>query len=110
MDSIVYGRVSRYRVEALEDSTCLLLDYREMESFLEQHPQHERLARRVTEYLYADLVERFEGMLFLSARERYEHLLARYPDITQRVGLGHIASYLGMTQETLSRVRGKRRF
>ncbi len=108
IDSIVYDRPSRYGIEALEDSEFFALEYAALEDFLARHPQHERLARQVTLALYVDLVERFEGMLFLSAKERYDHLLERYPGITQRVGLGHIASYLGMTQETLSRVRGQR--
>jgi CRP-like cAMP-binding protein len=108
IDSIVHGRETRYAIDALEDTECFVIDSVEMEAFLEEHPEHERLVRRITQHLYADLVERFEGMLFLSASERYDHFLARFPRITQRVGLGHIASYLGMTQETLSRVRARR--
>lgn len=108
VDSILYARETRYGIEALEDTDCFVLDHVEMEAFLDAHPEHERIVRRITQHLYADLVERFEGMLFLSAKDRYEHLLARYPGISQRVSLGHIASYLGMTQETLSRVRGER--
>ncbi|MEL6340045.1 MAG: Crp/Fnr family transcriptional regulator [Myxococcota bacterium] len=110
IDSVVSGAPSRYGIEALEDSEFLALDTQELEVFLAAHPENERLARQITLYLYADLVERFEGMLFLSAQERYTHLLARYPGITRRVALGHIASYLGMSQETLSRVRSQRRF
>jgi CRP-like cAMP-binding protein len=108
IDSIVFGRESRYGIDALEDTECSTLDWDELERFLDANPSHERLVRKITQHLYAELVERFEGMLFLSARDRYEHLLARHPGITQRVGLGHIASYLGMTQETLSRVRSAR--
>jgi CRP-like cAMP-binding protein len=108
IDSIVLGRETRYGIDALEDTECCVLDSVEMEGFLDEHPEHERLVRKITQHLYAELVERFEGMLFLSAKDRYDHFLARYPGITQRVGLGHIASYLGMTQETLSRVRGRR--
>jgi CRP-like cAMP-binding protein len=108
IDSIVFGRESRYGIDALEDTECFSLDWDELEPFLDAHPAHERLVRKITQHLYAELVERFEGMLFLSARDRYDHLLARHPGITQRVGLGHIASYLGMTQETLSRVRSGR--
>jgi len=108
IDSIIYGRPSRYGIEALEDTECAVIDYAELETFLAAHPEHERLARQISQHLYVDLVERFEGMLFLSARERYDHLLSCYPGITQRVSLGHIASYLGMTQETLSRVRAQR--
>jgi CRP-like cAMP-binding protein len=105
VDSLLKNKKSIYNIEALEDSEVLLLDYTEMEAFLELHPKYERLARQVSQLLYLELVERFEGMMFLSAKERYDHLLARYPNIRQQVSLGHIASYLGITQETLSRIR-----
>ncbi|MGK7395714.1 MAG: Crp/Fnr family transcriptional regulator [Candidatus Cyclobacteriaceae bacterium M3_2C_046] len=104
-DSIIKGKPSRYYIETLEPSQVFVLDYREMEAFLDQHPQLERLARKFSQHLYIDLVERFEGMVFLSARDKYMHMLQRYPGITQRVSLGHIASYLGISQETLSRAR-----
>ena len=106
-DSIIREKKSRYNIEVLEYSQVFLLDYQELELFLDQNPHLERLARRFTQFIYMDLVERVEGMTFLSAKDRYEHLITRYPDITQRVSLGHIASFLGITQETLSRVRGK---
>ena len=104
-DSIIKNKPSRYYIETLEASRVFTLDYREMESFLDQHPHLERLARQFSQLLYIDLVERLEGMTFLSAKDKYNHLLQRYPGIVQRVGLGHLASYLGITQETLSRVR-----
>lgn len=107
-DSIIRGTSSRYNIETLEVSKVHVLDYTEMEAFLDERPQLERLARKFSQLLYIDLVERLEGMTFLSAKERYDHLIARYPTITQRVNLRHIASYMGITQETLSRVRGKR--
>ena len=44
----------------------------------------------------------------MSAKERYNLLLTIFPDITQRVNLGHIASFLGISQETLSRIRAKK--
>lgn len=106
-DSLIRGRPSRYAIEALEDSHCLVLAYPELEAFLEAHPQWEHVARKISQYLYMDLVERFEGLLFLSAKERYAHLLDRYPGLEQRVNLGHIASYLGIAPETLSRVRAQ---
>ncbi|MEQ8546795.1 MAG: Crp/Fnr family transcriptional regulator [Cyclobacteriaceae bacterium] len=105
VDSIMKQTKSLYNIEALDDSEVLLMDYHEMESFLDANPSLERQARQVSQFLYLDLVERLEGMMFLSAKERYDHLLRRYPKITQQVSLGHIASYLGITQETLSRIR-----
>lgn len=106
-DSIIKGKKSIYNIEALERSEVYVLDYLEMESFLDRNPNLERLARKFTQLIYINLVERLEGMTFLSAKDRYEKLIFRYPGITQKVSLGHIASYLGITQETLSRVRGQ---
>jgi len=44
----------------------------------------------------------------MTAKERYDLLLSTFPDVTQRVNLGHIASLLGISQETLSRIRAKK--
>ena len=107
-DSIIKGKKSRYCIEALEDSQVFIMNYHKMEVFLENHSELERLARMFSQYLYMDLVERFEGMNFLSAAERYHLLTERYPGIDQKVKLAHIASYLGISQETLSRVRAKK--
>ncbi len=107
IDSIVTGKASRYNIESLEPSEVYILDYLKMESYLDENPSLERLARKFTQLIYLDLVERFEGMMFLSAKEKYDHLITRYPTITSKVNLGHIASYLGITQETLSRTRAQ---
>ncbi|NBO61806.1 MAG: Crp/Fnr family transcriptional regulator, partial [Flavobacteriia bacterium] len=59
------------------------------------------------ENFYVHQIEdRISDLQFLSATQRYEKLLAQYPSISQRISLGHIASYLNITQETLSRIRG----
>ncbi|MEQ8706425.1 MAG: Crp/Fnr family transcriptional regulator [Phaeodactylibacter sp.] len=108
VDSLLRQTTSIYSIEALEKSKILVMEYSEMELFLDKNPRLERLARQVSQWLYLDLVERLEGMMFLSAEERYSHLLNRYPNITQKVNLGYIASYLGITQETLSRIRKSR--
>jgi hypothetical protein len=53
------------------------------------------------------LEERFVSNHFKEAKERYENIMKNAPHILQRVPLGYIASYLGITQETLSRIRNK---
>ncbi|NQZ75195.1 MAG: Crp/Fnr family transcriptional regulator [Ekhidna sp.] len=105
VDSIIKGKKSRYFIEALENSKVYCLNNSELETYLDNHPKLERIARQISQALYMDLVERLEGLSFLTAKEKYKHLLNRYPNIDQRVNLGHIASYLGISQETLSRVR-----
>lgn len=109
VDSLLQKKRSIYSIEALEESEVLSLKYDEMERFLDQNPKFERLARQITQLLYLELVQRFEGMMFLTAKERYTHLMNRYPHLEQKVSLGLIASYLGITQETLSRIRNKKK-
>ena len=53
------------------------------------------------------MADRIADLQYLSAREKYDKLMAEHPDIILRTPLGMIASYLGITQETLSRIRSK---
>ena len=92
-DSFIKGEISKYHIEVLTDSSIHVI----RKSALEKH---------LAEQVYLEMLERVEGIIFLSAKERYEQLLKRHPGIDQKVNLGHISSYLGITQETLSRVRG----
>lgn len=107
IDSFIQRKPSRYNIEVLEDSTLMLVSRHDFDQFLTENPQHERTARLFLEKIYIDLAERIEDVLFHSAQERYEKLVTQSPSIIQRVNLGHIASYLGMSQETLSRVRAR---
>jgi hypothetical protein len=52
-----------------------------------------------------EMVDRVEMLMFYYDQEKYEALIKQNPDIVRRVSLGYIASYLGITQETLSHVR-----
>jgi len=108
-DSFILGQASKYHLEALADSQVWAVDARALERYLDAHPHLERLARRFTQAVYLEMLERLEGIVFLTASERYEQLLARTPDLLLGVNLGHVASYLGITQETLSRIRAKQR-
>jgi CRP-like cAMP-binding protein len=105
IDSVISLKKSRYNVELLEDSEIHKISYTALQSLMEKHPEHEKYMRLILEQLYAEGADRIEEFLFYSAKQRYENLLKNRPDLLNRVNLGHIASYLGMTQETLSRIR-----
>lgn len=68
----------------------------------------ERMGRLIVSYGLTLMQQRFDDLHFASAAERYEKLLQTNPSLLQRVSLGHIASYLGITQETLSRIRAQK--
>ena len=107
IDSLLQRKRSKYNIELLEDSTLYSVSYEEMENLYQKSIIHERYGRLFLQQVYVELVERMEDIQFHTAQERYDNLLIKQPHILKRVALKHIASYLGITQETLSRVRAK---
>jgi CRP-like cAMP-binding protein len=71
-------------------------------------PEMERYARLSMGTVFGHLMERITSLRFTTAREKYDHFMQVYRDIHHRIPLGMIASYLGITQETLSRIRAER--
>jgi len=84
-------------IDALEDSVITVTD----KSYSEQKPQVKALVNRITV-----LQQRVIMLMSHSAIERYEHFIETYPALTQRVPQKLIASYLGITPEALSKVKG----
>jgi len=106
-DSLFTGKPSDYNIQLLEDSTVVSINYRKLESLFSNFPALERAARLITIESYLQLDDRIKNILFYTPEERYLNLLENYHNIITRVPLGYIASYLGITQETLSRVRAR---
>ncbi|MBS1505447.1 MAG: Crp/Fnr family transcriptional regulator [Bacteroidetes bacterium] len=92
-------------IQLLEDAVLWAISYDDLQKLYDKHPEIERFGRLMNEHYYMMLEERFVRNHFTDSRTRYENLIAHTPHILQRVSLGYIASYLGMTQETLSRIR-----
>lgn len=105
IDSFIQRKASRYNIEVLEYSEVGFISYQAIENLLKEKPHYEKYMRLHIEQVYIDLVERIENLLFHNAKERYTKLIASHPTLLQRVNLTHIASFLGITQETLSRIR-----
>ncbi|MEO5563836.1 MAG: Crp/Fnr family transcriptional regulator [Chitinophagaceae bacterium] len=94
-------------IEALEDTTLACIHYRDIQSLYLKFPLFNIIGRKQTEYsLY--LAELRTRMLRKNtAEEKYKFFLDNHPDLMQRVSLKYIATYLGMNEETLSRIRSK---
>ena len=92
-------------VQLLEPSVLWAMDYTGLEKLYTQYHEIERFGRLLTANGLVQVQQRFDDLHFASAQERYKKLMDTNPTIIQRVPLGMIASYLGMTPETLSRIR-----
>jgi CRP-like cAMP-binding protein len=105
--SFITGQPSVENIQLLEGSILWAISKESLTQLLNQHREIERLLRIAYEKYYIRLEERFVNAQFKTAAERYQTLLQQRPNIIERVSLGYIASYLGISQETLSRVRSR---
>lgn len=107
-ESLFTGRPSRKGIQMLEPSSVVAIDSSKLFQLFDTHHDLERLFRKIFEAAYVDTINRIESLQFHSAEERYRELLSGKPDLLKRVPLKYIASYLGITQVSLSRIRAQR--
>lgn len=94
-------------IQLMEGSVLWAISKESLNRLLNDYHEIERLLRIAYENYYIRLEERFVNAQFKTAAERYQDLLQQTPHIIERVPLGFIASYLGISAETLSRIRSK---
>jgi len=95
-------------IEVLEDCTLQSITWDQLQSLYQTFPEFNIIGRIITEQYYIRSEERAIDLQTLTGKQRYEKLLTIYPNIQQKATLGQIATYLGIKQETLSRIRGQK--
>lgn len=98
-------KVSFEEIECLEDCVLYRISYANYQKLIADFPAFGNFARLLAEEMLIFLDEFSKGWAFLSAKEKYDTLRSYFPAIELRVKLGFIASFLGISQETLSRLR-----
>ena len=105
--SFLTHQSDRRGIELLEDSVFHAISYTHLEALYREHHDIERLGRLLLSQGIIQLQQRFDDLHFATAQQRYQQLIGANPSLLRRVPLGMIASYLGITQETLSRIRAQ---
>lgn len=105
--SFITREPDRRTIELLEPSVLLSIKFDELENLCAIHHDIERMTRHLVSFGLVQLQQKFDDLHFETALRRYQKLMATNPTLIRRVPLGMIASYLGMTQETLSRIRSQ---
>ncbi len=106
--SLITGKPADIYVQALQDCQLLGALWSELVELTPQIPNIERFRRILAEETLLGRMEREIEMLTLPPSERYARVLARSPHLFQWIPQKYIASYLGMTPETLSRIRNRK--
>ena len=105
IESYLKQEPSRLIVEALENTKLYAIPYADLNNLMVRNQEMEMLYRKILEHVAISSQEHADSQRFENASERYERLLREKPEIVLRAPMVHIASFLQMTPETLSRVR-----
>jgi len=105
--SFLTAEAATYNIDALENTELMLISKSAHEELLKTFPKYETWIRIQITDAYIAMQRRLTSIISLSLEERYAYFTSLYPDIIQRVPQHMIASYMGLTPETLSRVRKK---
>ena len=98
---------STINIHALEDSVLIFISFEKLQQVFLKFPGFENFARKIYEDRLATIKSRLLFRVQLDATERYRYLLKTQPELVKRVPLKYIASYLGIIDSTLSRIRRK---
>ena len=106
--AIYNNELATLTVESIKESKVIEFNANELNNIYIKHPEFEAFQRKNLERHMVSLHKRILNQLQLTAQERYDLFLKQYPDIEQYTPNYHIASYLGITQQSLSRIRAEK--
>jgi len=105
LDSFISEKPSDFYIQAIKRTALKAISKSHVLDFVNQDIGHRVLWNKILEQLVLQQIEREKDILTSSARERYHRVLKRSPQLFQQIPNRHIASYLRMSPETLSRLR-----
>ncbi|MFT3681980.1 MAG: Crp/Fnr family transcriptional regulator [Ferruginibacter sp.] len=105
MYGLITGKPALTNIEALEDSTLLLIEKNDLDELFLTVPKFERFFRIKLQRAFVGHQRRIIENMSLPAEQRYLNFIQQYPILEQRIPQKHIASFLGITPESLSRIR-----
>lgn len=108
IDSFTLRQPSDYELIALEDCELLLLHRDHFEKICKANHSLETLFRRIMQVALSNMLGRISTRLKYDASCRYDLFIKEYPDLMQRISLGDLANYLGITQASLSKIQAKK--
>ena len=106
-DSVYFNKPTMYGLQAEEELHVASMSHSDLQALFTSIPQLEKMYQMEMARFINNVCAKYYLLESQTAQERYRSMMENYPDILLHVSLGHIASYLGISQETLSRIRHK---
>ena len=106
-ESFVSQEPATLHIQAIEKGKAILLDRNGLYNLYETSFYWNKFGRIISEQIFINSKRRTEQLLFLNPKERYLWLMKNHPEYFQQYALKHIASYLGITPQSLSRIRNQ---
>ncbi|MDH6254276.1 CRP-like cAMP-binding protein [Chryseobacterium sp. H1D6B] len=106
-ESILCDSLSNINIQTVENCEILLLNKEDLQTLYQKEAYWQQFGRIMSEKIYLDAKKRIEDLLCNSPEKRYLNLLKKDPIVVQKIPLKYIASYLGVTEQSLSRIRGR---
>jgi CRP/FNR family transcriptional regulator, anaerobic regulatory protein len=107
VESFFQQKASYESIQALEDCSLYYITYDELQFIYRQFLEFNFIARVLLEKYYTLSEQRLYSLRMQRSQERYDYLLEHHPDLLLRVPAKHLASYLGITEVTMSKIRGR---
>jgi CRP-like cAMP-binding protein len=104
-ENIIFNKPSRFTYQAIEESTILEAEYETIERILNDNPRFEKLRYHFILHMLAEALSKVESFILMNPEDRYRQLAKDKPDLIQRVPAKHLATLLGITPVSLSRIR-----
>ncbi len=98
---------SKYSIVAIEDTIIEQIDYESLEEAYSLSASHQKYGRNIAEKLYIQSNERILSLITKTAEERYLQFVEEHSEFMQHIPLKYLATYLGITPVSLSRLRNK---
>ncbi|GAA4166250.1 Crp/Fnr family transcriptional regulator [Chryseobacterium ginsenosidimutans] len=106
-ESLTTGTPSEFNIVALENSEIVLIEKEDFDIICKQIPQFYRMANEILHRSFLASQKRIHANISLSIEEKYQDFIHKYPSVINRIPQHMIASYLGISAETLSRIRSQ---
>lgn len=107
VESFFLQKESYESIQALDDTTVHYISYEELQIIYRHFPEFNFIGRVLTERYYIQSEQRLYSIRMMRSQERYDYLMEHHPELVLRVPAKHLASYLGLTEVTLSKIKGR---